>query len=138
MKIIATLSVCLFVSGAVLAQTAPAAKKAAMRNPDKTVIYGTLKDARNRPIKGIKAFVYKPDSSIVASGSTDASGNFETNGVMPGNYFVKLVYPTDKTVLIYGLELKRSMQLNYSANPPSEDTLIAIETIIPRIAGKKK
>ena len=140
MKLIATLSVCLFVVSASFGQTASATKKGSAHkagNPDKTMIFGTLKDARNKPVKGVKAFVYKQDSTIVASGFTDAMGKFETNNVAPGTYFIKFVYPTDKTVLVYGIEMKKSTEINYKGNPPAEDTMLSLETIMPKADPKK-
>ncbi len=140
MKLIATLSACLFVFGTSYGQNAPSAKKTghkAAANDNKTMISGSLRDMRNKPIKGIKAFVYKPDSTIVASGFTDGTGHFETNNLMPGTYFVKLIYPTDKVVLVYGLEVKKSLELNYKANPPAEDTMLAYDLIMPKPEPKK-
>lgn len=132
MKLITTLSVCLLVSCAAFAQTTPVKKHKSDR-ADKTVIYGTLRDARNKPYKGMKAFVYKPDSTIVASGYTDADGHYETNAVAPGIYFVKLIYPTDnKVALIYNIEVKKSVELNYSSNSPVEDTMISYDVIMPK------
>lgn len=139
MKLIATLSVCLFVFSASFGQTASATKSKPVHrpgDPDKTTIYGNLRDARNKPVKGVKAFVYKPDSTITASGITDMNGNYETNGLMPGTYFVKFVYPTDKVALIYNIEVKKSVQINYKANPPAEDTMISLETIMPKAEKK--
>jgi hypothetical protein len=139
MKFIATLSVCLFMSGAMMAQTAPAKVKKAKSDKDKTVIYGTLKDARNKPYKGMKAFVYKADSTIIASGFTDADGHFETNNVPAGTYFVKLIYPTDKVTMVYNVEVKKSVPLDLKGAPPAEDTMIAYDVLYPKTkpAAKK-
>lgn len=140
MKLIATLSVCLFVFSAAFGQTASATRQAPVHkpgDPDKTTIYGNLRDARNKPVKGVKAFVYKPDSTIIASGLTDMMGNYETNGLQPGLYFVKFIYPSDKVALVYNIEVKKSVQINYKANPPAEDTMIALETIMPKVDPKK-
>lgn len=140
MKLIATLSVCLFVFSASFGQTASATKKSPVHkpgDPDKTTIYGTLRDARNKPMKGVKAFVYKPDSTIIASGITDMMGNYETNGLPQGMYFVKFIYPTDKVALVYNIDVKKSVQINYKSNPPAEDTMMALETIMPKAEPKK-
>jgi hypothetical protein len=88
----------------------------------------------------MKAFVYKADSTIIASGFTDADGHYETNAVPAGTYFVKLIYPTDKVTMIYGIEVKKSTELNYAGAPPAEDTMVAYETLVPKvkIGGPKK
>ncbi len=135
MKLIVTLSACLFMCGAVMAQTTPAKAKKAKSDKDKTVIYGTLRDARNKPYKGMKAFVYRADSTIVASGFTDADGHFETNNIAPGaNYFVKLIYPTDKVTMVYGIEIKKgSLPLDLKGAPPTEDTMMAYDVLYPKV-----
>lgn len=144
MKLITTLSVCLFAIGTSFAQTIPTPVKTkhAADKGDKTVIYGSLKDARNKPIKGAKAFVYKADSTIIASGFTDATGHYETNAVPAGTYFVKFVYATDKTALIYNIEVKKSVEVSYMSNPPVEDTMIAYDVLVPKVklapSGSKK
>ncbi len=132
MKFITTLSVCLFMSGAMMAQTAPARVKKAKADKDKTVIYGTLKDARNKPYKGMKAFVYKADSTIVASGFTDADGHYETNNVPAGTYFIKFIYPTDRVTMIYNVEVKKSVMVDLKGAAPMEDTMIAYDMLYPK------
>lgn len=135
MKLISALSACLFLSFASFAQTTPAKKN---NKIDKTIIYGTLTDARHKPVKGMKAFVYRADSTIVASGYADAMGYYETNAVQPGIYFVKFIHPTDKITMVYNIEVKKSVQLDYSANAPTEDTLIAFDALYPKKPGAKK
>lgn len=138
MKLIAALSASLFFSFASLAQSAPAKKASTKNKLDKTIVYGTLTDAKHKPVKGMKAFVYKADSTIVASGYTDATGYYETNQVPAGTYFVKFIYPTDKVTMVYNIEIKKAVELNYSANAPVEDTMIAFDALYPKKPGAKK
>lgn len=138
MKFIATLSVCLFMSGALMAQTTPAKVKKTKSDKDKTVIYGTLKDARNKPYKGMKAFVYKADSTIIASGFTDADGHYETNNVPAGTYFIKFIYPTDKVTMIYNVEVKKSVMVDLKGAPPAEDTMVAYDMLYPKVKPSPK
>lgn len=141
MKIVAALSVCLFVAGITHGQTAPAPKKG---TADKTVavkgntITGTIKNMRNKPIKGIEAYVYKEDSSIIASANTDEMGHYMTNSVPSGKYFVKLVYPTRKFVLVYGIEVKSgNIELDLKSDSPEADTMFAYDNIRPKPIAKK-
>ncbi len=150
MKIIAALSVCLLVTATSIAQTASASKEAnaakkaarsgkgADAKVNKSVVYGSIRNMRNRPIKGVQAFVYKPDTSIIASGATDSAGHFETNGVVAGDYFVKLVYPSTKTVIISGIKLKSgSVELNLKADAPEADTAFTYDVVMPKPEPKK-
>ena len=138
MKLIATLSVCLFVFSASNAQVAPAKKAAPAGKSSKTVFMGSIRDMRNKPIRGVEAFVYKPDSSIIASGYTDSTGHFETNSVPAGAYFVKLVYPSTKATTIYAITMKNtSMEINLKSNPPEVDTMFAYDLIMPKPAPAK-
>ena len=137
MKIIATLSVCLFVFCTSYGQQA-ATHKSSGTKVTKPVFMGSIRDTRNKPIKGVKAFVYKQDSTIVASGYTDSTGHFETNSVPAGLYFVKIVYPSTKTTMIYGITMKAaSMEINLRSNPPDADTMLAYETLLPKPEVKK-
>ena len=144
MKCIAALSLCLFISAASFGQTAPKQQKNApgqkTANPAKYVITGKIKDMRNKPIKGVQAFVYKPDSTIIASGFTDTGGHYETNSVLPGAYYVKLVYPgaTGKMAIVSGVTVKTaSTELNVKANVPDADTAYTYEALMPPPEVKK-
>jgi hypothetical protein len=140
MKIIAALSVCLFMANISQGQTAAAPKKGAS---DKKVIKvnnitGVIKNSRNKPIKGVEAFVYKADSTIIASGNTDSSGHYTTNGVPEGTYFVKLIYPGRKVTMVYGINVKASsVELNLKADAPEADTMMAYEVVMPKLVIKK-
>ena len=142
MKILATLSICLFVCHASFGQTTAATTKSSKSSKDvklsKSVIYGTIKNMRNKPVKGVEAFVYKPDSSIIASGITDSAGRYETNGVPAGPYFVKLVYPSTKSVIVSGITLKTgSAELNLKADAPEADTTYTYDVLMPKPEPKK-
>ena len=141
MKLIATLSVCMLIFSASYGQMADAKKGGAEKGAGKsgkTVFMGSIRDMRNKPIKGVKAFVYKQDSTIIASGYTDSTGHFETNSVPAGQYFVKVVYPSAKATLIYGITLKNtSLEINLKSNPPEADTMFAYDLLMPKPDPKK-
>lgn len=106
---------------------------------NRNVISGSIHDIRNHPMAGLQTFVYAPDSSIIASGYTDAMGMYETNSVMPGTYKVKIVYPSNKAVIITDVTLKRgSIMLNLKADPPSADTVITYGVLVPKPAEKPR
>ncbi len=141
MRIVIALSICLLVCNASFSQTAGAAKKTANKQKTtlngKSVVSGHIKNMRNKPVKGIEAFIYKPDSSIIASGITDSAGFFETNGVVPGPYFVKLVYPSRKVVYVTDLKIAGDALLNLKADEPEADTAYAYEVLMPKVDPKK-
>ena len=137
MKLIAALSVCLFVASISNGQTAKTAtkgtadKKAAALPT--TNISGVIKNTRNKPLKGVEAFVYQADSTIIASGNTDSSGHYSTNKVPAGVYFVKLVYPSKKVTMVYGITIKAaSVELNLKADAPEADTMISYDVAMPK------
>ena len=136
MKLITAIALGVLVSGSSFAQTATTKKPAAdaKMKADKCIISGTIKDTRKQPVKGVEAFVYKADSSIVASGITDMTGHFETNGVMPGDYFVKLVYPNNKNVmLVTGITIKKpgNTEVNFKGEAPAADTAVTYVQLMP-------
>ncbi len=143
MKPIITLAFGLLIFGSANAQTisaeqkaAAAAKKAASLRPGVT---GIITDTHKEPIKGIKAFLYGADSSIIGSGYTDATGHYETNSVPAGVYMMKLEYPSTKHALITGIALKKvQLTLNLKMDAPPEDTLIHYSEIAPKPAAPKK
>ncbi len=138
MRKIATLLLSCFIAGAACAQTkAVAAKTTATKGktPVKTMVSGVIKDARNKPYKGVEAFVYTADSNIVASGYTDANGMFETNYVAPGSYFMKLVYPNKTVAIVLGVPVKSgATSLNLKQNAPEADTSYSYESVMPKAA----
>jgi len=98
-----------------------------------SAIGGTIRNARFQPLNGVQAFIYAPDSSIIASGYTDVKGNYETNGVVPGKYDLKILYPSNKAVIIKGVPVKGGVtQVNLNANPPDSDTIMQYADIAPK------
>ncbi len=138
MKIIVALSACLFVFNASNGQTKQTASKDKAVLTGKTTISGYIRNGRNKPIKGVEAFVYKMDSSIIASGNTDSTGHFETNGFVPGPYFVKVVYPSRKFTLVTGITTKTgTTELNLKGDAPEADTAFAYDVLMPKPDPKK-
>ena len=141
MKLIAALSVCLFMSAISIGQTAKTPKAATDKKAaalPTTNISGVIKNARNKPIKGVEAFVYQADSTIIASGNTDSAGRYSTNKIPSGVYFVKLVYPSKKVTLVYGISIKAaSVELNLKADAPEADTMLSYDVVMPKPVGKK-
>ncbi|MFI5195952.1 MAG: hypothetical protein ACHQD8_02590 [Chitinophagales bacterium] len=131
MKQFIAFTLCLSISVASFAQkNATDAKK----NPShKSAIAGVIQNMRKQPIMGIKAFIYYKDS-IVASGFTDSTGYFETNYAVPGIYNLKLVYPSEKTMVITAVPIKaRTLTMvDLKAMPPEADTSIAYAAIAPK------
>lgn len=109
-----------------------------------SAIGGYIYDARMHPLAGVQAFIYTPDSSasIIASAYTDAMGFYETNGIAPGRYNLKIVYPSTKTVMVKGVPVKGGMtQVSLHTNPPEADTTLLYTDIVPKTekkADKKK
>jgi hypothetical protein len=117
-------------------KAAAAAKKAAAMRPG---ITGTITDSHREPVKGVKAFLYGADSTIIGSGYTDAAGHYETNSVPAGVYMLKLEYPSTKTALITGIALKKvQLTLNMRMDAPTEDSLIHYSEIAPKPVVVKK
>jgi len=105
----------------------------------KCALSGTFNDSRSRPLSGVQTFIYRQDSSIVASGYSDSAGRYETNSVVKGDYTVKLVYPTAKTILITAYPLKPGFnQLNVKADPPTADTTLPATDFVVKQPEKKK
>ncbi len=143
MKPIITLAFGLLIFGSANGQTisaeqkaAAAAKKAAAMRPGVT---GIITNMYKEPIKGIKAFLYGADSTIIGSGYTDATGHYETNSVPAGVYMMKLEYPSAKHALITGIALKKvQLTMNLKMDSPPEDTLIHYSEIAPKPVEVKK
>jgi hypothetical protein len=108
----------------------------------KNAIGGTFTDMRKQPIKGVRAFIYLPDSSIGASGFTDAKGYYETNSIAPGTYDLRIVYPNSKkTTKIMSIPVLQGYITDISfrkTEAPAEDTVIEFRDIAPKIEDKKK
>ena len=144
MKQLILLAICLFTISASRAQNAsrktgaqPARKGNQANN--KTAIGGLIKDAHNHPIPGVEAFVYKPDSSIAASGFTDSMGHYETNAVMPGKYDLKIVYPSEKMAMVTGVIVKKGVtNISLKMDDPPADTLILFYELQPKKPVEKK
>jgi hypothetical protein len=90
------------------------------------------------PMQGLQVFLYAADSSIAGSGVTDAEGYYETNRVHLGPYSVKVVYPTNKTTLVTGVQLKHADNtVNIRLVPPMADTIVAYSDLTPVAATKR-
>ena len=144
MKQFVVFTICLLTWGSSFAQKnspkqktmTPAEKKAA--DLRKNAVGGYIRDARNRPIEGVEAFIYVSDT-IVASGYTDASGYYETNSVLPGKYTIKIVYPSNKTILVPGVIMKKGItDISMKAEPPTTDTSIQYVVFQPKPVEKVK
>src|SRR5471030_3127820 len=100
MRQVLVFTICLLISVTISAQKVITTKKTTQTKTKTTTttthahgsaIGGFIHDARRHPLTGVEAFIYMADSSIVASGYTDAMGYYETNGVLPGKYDLKIV-----------------------------------------------
>jgi len=144
MKLITAFTLGLFAATASFAQQKAADKTTEAKKADKCIISGTIRNTRKMPVTGVEAFVYKADSSIVASGSTDATGHFETNSVMPGDYMVKIVFPNRFNMMVTGITIKKpgNTVIDFKGDAPASDTTIAYSVLVPQPApktpGKKK
>ncbi len=95
-------------------------------------VEGFIRDGHKHPLDDVHAFIYGKDSSIAASGFTDATGHYETNAVLPGVYSVKYVYPEAKYILVTGVEIKKGLTLlDISMDPPASDTSVGFTTLMP-------
>ena len=130
MKQLLAFSIGLFICGTSLAQKGPDAGK--KTNPNKSGVSGTIKDMRRQPVEGVRAFVYMKDT-IVSSGYTDATGYYETGFTAPGVYNLKLVYPSDKVMIIQAVPVKRKAMtiLDLKTPLPEADTTIAYSAVAP-------
>lgn len=144
MKRLIVFTTCIFTFGAAYAQKTAAtpgtAKRAAAGSsqPPKCAIGGDITDARKHPIDGVEAFIYMPDSSIVGSGYTDNTGHYETNSVLPGKYFVKVVYPSGTTVMVTGVTMRLGITpLDFKGAIPTADTTYDYATLYPKEDKKK-
>jgi hypothetical protein len=107
----------------------------------KNAVGGYFTDARRKPIKGVRAFIYQPDSSIGASGFTDEAGYYEANSIAPGRYEVRVVYPgTKATVRITNVPIIKDHITEVSLmkmDIPTTDTNIYYSEIEPKVEEKK-
>ncbi len=143
MKRFVILATCMFTFGASFAQKKeqydPAKAQRLLIASGKCALTGSFTDARNHPIPGVQAFIYGKDSSIAASGYSDSVGHYETNSVFKGVYYVKLVYPGAKTILVTDVTLKPGFNpMNVKSNAPMADTTIPAITFMPAPVVKKK
>lgn len=152
MKQLTSIAICLLIAASSYAQAPKKTTKQVLppittlpqRNKafHKSAIGGYFTDMRKRPIKGVKAYVYGADSSIVASGFTDSSGYYETNSMTPGVYNLKINYPGSKfTKMISGIPVMATKITNISfikENGPEADTLIDYKDIAPKPIEKAK
>jgi Carboxypeptidase regulatory-like domain len=146
MKKTLAFTACIFVFGASFAQNRtaatqnnPAGDQRKLAASGKCAISGTIKNERNQPISDVQLFIYQADSSIVASGYTNAAGAYETNSVLKGKYDVKVVYPSSKTLLITGVMMKPGLtEISLKAAAPEADTTMPYTDIMPKPAEKGK
>ena len=137
MKQFIAFTLCLFISAASFAQKNAAEAK---KNPKhKSAIAGIIQNTHRQPIMGIKIFIYRKDT-IVASGFTDSEGYYETNYAVPGIYNLKLVYPSEKTVVITAVPIKaRAFTIvDLRTAPPEADTTISYGAVAPKIPQTPK
>lgn len=146
MKLIITLPVCLLAISVANGQVKTTGTVTTTRTTvvKKNVVYGDIKTIRNKPIKGVQAFVYnKTDSSIIASGSTDDAGHYETNAIPDGEYYMKIVYPSRKIAIVEGVVIKNgARELDIKIQEPEADTILGYTLLMPKpepkkLAGKK-
>ncbi|MES2701205.1 MAG: carboxypeptidase-like regulatory domain-containing protein [Bacteroidota bacterium] len=108
----------------------------------KSAIGGRFTTVRKQPVKGIKTFIYMPDSSIISSGYTTATGDYETGNVAPGNYSLKITYPNTKAeTWVTGVPVLAGYITEVSfmkSEIPTADTAIEYKDIAPRVPEKKK
>jgi hypothetical protein len=103
----------------------------------KAAVAGVIQDTHNRPYQGAQAFVYGADSSIVASGYTDATGYYETNAMAPGTFDLKIVFPNEKIVFVKGITAKKGITpISLKSDMPKEDANISYSDIVPKAAEK--
>jgi hypothetical protein len=140
MKKLITLTICLMAAGIAVAQKSTTTKKKLTPAEQyaaahKNAVGGYIRDARNVPISGAQAFVYKTDSSaeIVSSGFTDSMGYYETNSTYPGKYNLKIVYPSAKSVTVSGVIVKKGItNISLKANAPDADTTLPYANFLPK------
>ena len=126
-------------SFASIAQTGSKSSGKKEKKVEKTsIITGTITDNRKMPIKNVKAYVYKADGSIAASGYTDATGKYETNRLPDGDYSVHFVYPNAKYLTVSGIKMKTTLiTLNLKADQPESDTTATYDALMPKVEPPK-
>jgi len=145
MKKIVVFAACLLTAGISFGQKTVATEKSTSIDQKKLLaakrcaITGVIRDNHNFPIKGVRTFIYQADSTIIASGFTDANGHYETNSVLPGTYSVKVMYPSQAANLITGVVLKPGITpINIKAEAPTADISTPYSDIAPKPVEKKK
>ena len=85
-------------------------------------IAGVIRDNHNFPLKSVRTFIYQADSTIIASGFTNAEGRYETNSLPPGTYTVKIMYPSQVANVITDVILKPGITpINIKGEIPTAD-----------------
>jgi Carboxypeptidase regulatory-like domain len=139
MKKLIAFAACSFIISSSFAQNQNVITAKKLIAAKRCAIAGTITDMHRFPLKGAEAFIYQPDSSIIASGYADAQGHYETNSVLPGTYTVKIMYPNQKTCMVTGVVLKPGItQVNITADEPATDTSMPYADITPKPTGHKK
>jgi len=142
MKQFITFVICILTVGVTFAQKKKETHPNISIIPQKAGVYhknaigGYLTDTRKRPIRGVQAFIYMPDSTIGASGFTDSTGYYETNNILPGTYDLKIVYPsTGASLRITGVPVIKETITEISffkGEIPASDTTFSYSVIEPK------
>lgn len=150
MKPLFAIIICLLASGTLSAQDKTAQNKTIhpgkgnsgtaskkVKN-DGPAVGGYILDAKRHPLPDVQAFIYAPDSSIIASGHTDATGHYETNAVPAGTYTVRIVYTNANKISISGVVIKKGIvPISISVNEPAADTVLPFSNFVPVVEKKK-
>lgn len=139
MKPLVAMAACLLASATAFAQQKQAVTPATNQRAKKPAVGGLFLNERKQPVVNVKIFVYAADSSILASGYTDAEGRYETNAALPGKYEVKVVFPNNKNMLVSGVPIKSGITpLSMKGALPASDTTLTYAELMPQPEPKKK
>ncbi len=140
MKRIIAITACLLFTGASFAQNKTKSSPLGSTRIQRTAIGGVIKDGRRQPVPKVQAFVYRNDT-IIGSGYSTIDGNYETSGVMPGTYALRLVYPSSGrriTVMSVPVKALKVTQVSIMFNEPQADTSLAYTDLYPKAVPTKK
>ncbi len=134
------LFVSLLFSCTLFAQEYQPETSAPSRKKPKTAIAGTIKNARKIPMQSIKVFVYKGETDIVSSGYTNEKGYYETSSFQPGEYTVKVIYPSFRRLVITRVPVSyhKVTPLYLTLNEPLEDSTFIYSDIAPTRAYTRR
>jgi hypothetical protein len=140
MKQLLAVTICLLAAGTTFAQTQGGKKTGTKPKPKpKTEIEGYVRDQQMMPIAGVQAFVYGDTIGMLStSGSTDASGHYETGYVGKGKYNLKFVYENGNSLKIDGVIVGKGItEINIRLNQPAADTTLPWTDFAPKPVEKK-